>query len=182
MEQLASITVTRPRGLVGALRKFRILCDGVEVAQISNDSSSQIQLAAGVHTIQVKCDWLGGPPLEVTLQPGETRHLVCGSADDVVQLLLATLFLRNSYLRPRVVTAAERESQLQRPRPAWGRALLYCVIWGLILASLAFAIMILTPSTSQSGSARAEKLGQVVGSLLVSGWFVILIRAYSKRT
>lgn len=129
MEQLASINVTRPRAWVGAIRKFRILCDGVEIAQISNDSTSQIQLAAGAHSIQVKCDWLSGPPLEVTLQPGETRHLVCGSADDVVQLLLATLFLHNSYLQPRVVAAEEGESHMQRSRPAWGRALLYCVIW-----------------------------------------------------
>ena len=49
MEQLASINVTRPRAWVGAIRKFRILCDGVEIAQISNDSTSQIQLAAA-HT------------------------------------------------------------------------------------------------------------------------------------
>jgi hypothetical protein len=182
MEQLASISVTRPRALVGAIRKFRILCDGVELAQISNDSTSQIRLAAGTHSIQVKCDWLGGPPLEVTLQPGETRHFVCGSADDVVQLLLATLFLRNFYLRPRVVTSAEGESHQQRTRPAWGRALVYCIIWALILMALASAIMILTPSTPRSGSSRDQALGQLVGFLLVVGWFVILIRAYSKRT
>jgi len=181
MEPLANITITRPRAFVGWAKKLRVLCNGAEVARLANNSTVNIPLPVGTHSIQIKFDWLGGKPLEVTLLPGRTLHLMCGSVDDVLQSTLALFFLPNTYLRPHAISAAEYQSNLQRPRPAWGKGALYCALLAVLLAAVAFALVNLVTTVPDRAPAMFKVMGVIVGIVLAAGCGVILNRTYTKR-
>lgn len=180
MEQTATVTITRPRALVAAARKFRVLCNGAEVARLANGSTASFRVPVGTHAVQIKSDWLGGKPLALTLRSGQTCHLICGSPGDVIQSFLATFFLPNTYLRPRIVDAGEHQAAVDHPRPAWGRAVFYLVVWTLLMLIVPFGLLTIFGSALPT-PAQLSRAGQISGFLIVLGWAFILYRAYTRR-
>ncbi|MBS0206758.1 MAG: hypothetical protein JSS49_28110 [Planctomycetes bacterium] len=181
MEQTSTLTVIRRRALTAAVRKFRILCDGVEVAKIANNSTVTLTLPPGRHSVQVKFDWLGAKPIEITLLPDQDHQFVCGSADDFGQSLLASLCLQNTYLQLRPVD--EHQPLDVTRRPNWGRGALYCASWfGVvaILSAIAVTFIISEHLPENVEEARTQAAGLVAGMLLGIGWCVILLRTYTK--
>lgn len=183
----ATVTIRRPRGLVGAIRKFPVLCDGVEVARVTNNATVTFSVPAGRHAFLVKFDWLCAKPLEVTLAPGEHLHLICASPDDFAQSMLATFGASNTYLQLRPQNASDRESNSTIAgvsRFPWGKVVIQSAVWLAIVTMISvimMAIIMNSDSSEQLQESRSQITGQIAGFLVVIGWALIAFRAFNNH-
>lgn len=186
VETSATVTIRRPKGLVGAIRKFPVLCNGVEVARVANNATVTFSVPAGKHAFLVKFDWLCAKPLKVTLAPGEQLFLICATPDDFTQSLLATFRLSNTYLQLRRQSAAD-ETRIASERPApfpWKTVGLQCAAWFAIIVAFSVIMMVIimnAEGNEQLQEARAGVMGMITGVLLVIGWAVVVLRAFTNH-
>ncbi|MDR0770450.1 MAG: hypothetical protein LBE75_04545 [Burkholderiales bacterium] len=97
----ALITVSRDSGYADYLRKYRVICDGVEIGQIANGKSAKFTISTGAHSLVIKIDWCGSNEVHFNIDTGQSLHFDCGSNLRGWRLFLASyygLFARNKYL------------------------------------------------------------------------------------
>lgn len=80
------------------VRKYQILVDGKNVAELARGDEIAIPLAPGQHTVQMKIDWCTSPKLQVDCSAGQTVVLECGpNANPLVAMLYITIW-KSKYL------------------------------------------------------------------------------------
>lgn len=77
---LGRLVIRRQPGSSSILRAFRVLVDGNQVGRLRQDGELAVDVEPGTHAVQIKVDWAGSKPLEVTAGPGEVIRLVCETA------------------------------------------------------------------------------------------------------
>jgi|1186.fasta_scaffold215348_2 hypothetical protein len=75
---MPSITITRPKTVLrDRARRYRIVVDGSEIAQVSHGETTAIEVAPGPHEVRAKIDWCTTPAAmisgdaQLTVQPGD---------------------------------------------------------------------------------------------------------------
>jgi hypothetical protein len=77
---------------------YRVLVDGRQRAEVSDDSTVQIGLTPGEHRVSLRVKWCGSRELPVTIQPGVIVRVECRpNAKPLLALLYITLW-RNDYI------------------------------------------------------------------------------------
>ena len=84
---------------------YRVLVDGRQRAEIGDDSTVQIGLTPGEHTVCLRVKWCGSPELRFTIQPGEIVRMECLPAARPVLALLYITIWRNQYIALNTVTS-----------------------------------------------------------------------------
>lgn len=79
-------------------RKYTVLLDGKEVAQVSNGSEAVFDVEPGKHTVQMQIDWCQSRKFEVDASIAEPLILECGpNASPFLAFLYVTLW-KNDYI------------------------------------------------------------------------------------
>ena len=90
-----SIKIRRATGWQDKLRAYKVLLDGVVVAEITQGCHADIPATAGAHTVQLKIDWCSSPLLHVEVGSEEDLTLECGpNAKPLLSLLYVTFLCR----------------------------------------------------------------------------------------
>lgn len=66
-----------PLAWTDRFRPYRVEIDGQAVGKLKQGNSFDLQLAPGLHTVQLKVDWTGSPVYSFVVDPGRTTHLAC---------------------------------------------------------------------------------------------------------
>ena len=86
-------------------RNYRVLVDGVQKAQIGDDSTVQIGVMPGTHRVQLAIDWCRSPEVEFTIEHGGIARMECRpNAKPLLALLYITIW-RNRYIALETVTS-----------------------------------------------------------------------------
>ena len=79
-------------------RDYRVFVDGAQKAQIVNDSTVQIGVLPGPHTVQLRIDWCTSPEVPFTIEHGGIVRMECqANARPLLALLYITVW-RNKYV------------------------------------------------------------------------------------
>jgi hypothetical protein len=89
----ATLRVRRVRNSWALLRRLVVLVDGEKAGMIRPGKTATIEVAAGIHSVAVRMDWVQSPAVEATCVDGTTTDL-----DAFSQWFLAALV--NEFLRP----------------------------------------------------------------------------------
>ena len=76
-----------------ALRRYRLLVDGIEVGRLGRGKTARVRVPAGRHTVQMEIDGATSQPLPIDVAPDVTLSLVCEPA-------ASTLHSRDHLERP----------------------------------------------------------------------------------
>lgn len=79
-------------------RDYQILVDGVARASVGNDSTVEIPVEPGAHSVRMKVDWCYSRELLITADADAPVLLECGPNASPILAVLYTTILRNSYL------------------------------------------------------------------------------------
>lgn len=98
------LVVRRVRSLrADAARSYRVLVDGVQRAELVNDSTVQIGVTPGTHRVQLSIDWCRSRAVEFAIEHGQIVRMECRpNANPLTALLYITLW-RNNYVNLKVV-------------------------------------------------------------------------------
>ena len=99
-DNLGRVAVRREPGSSSILRAFRVLVDGKEVGRLRRDGELGVDVEPGTHAVQIRIDWAGSKPLEVTVGPGEVVRLVCEPAP-FIQGLISIFRAPSEYIQLR---------------------------------------------------------------------------------
>lgn len=105
---MSQIVVRRTKALwQDRLRGYRVLVDGHDVASVENDSSVEIPVLPGTHSVRLQIDWCQSQEMRVEIKSGESVELVCGPNSTPLLALLYITTMRKNYiwLRPAGSTA-----------------------------------------------------------------------------
>jgi hypothetical protein len=84
---------------------YSVLVDGLQKAQVGDDSTVQIGLTPGEHRVRLRVKWCGSRELKFTIQPGEIVRMECRpKAKPLLALLYITIW-RNDYIALDTVTS-----------------------------------------------------------------------------
>ena len=95
------IRISRVTSYADRFRRYRILVDGVDRAQISAGQTIEIPVTAGEHSVVAKIDWCGSPTMKLTVDSDSVVSLECASNLQGMRVFLVSfyvLFYRNHYL------------------------------------------------------------------------------------
>ena len=90
-----------PSGMYGRLRRYGVVVDGRRLARLGQGERRTVAVPAGHHTVTATLDWVASEPVPVTLEPGQTVRLRCGTQVHGKELLFLW-----KYLLPRVAGGA----------------------------------------------------------------------------
>ena len=86
-------------------RKYRVLVDGGQRAEIGNDETVQVPVTPGEHMLRLQIDWCRSRDLPVSIRHGEILRLECKpNAWPLLMLLYITIW-RNKYISLDTVTS-----------------------------------------------------------------------------
>jgi hypothetical protein len=93
---MGTLVVFRPKTTYrDRARRYRILLDGSEVAQLRHGESARLDVEAGRHAVQARIDWATTPELAIEVVEGATVALRCEPGGSVL-----SAFVRpKAYLR-----------------------------------------------------------------------------------
>lgn len=77
---MATILLRRRGGWQDALRSYRVFIDGIAVGDIRRNAEFSVSVEPGLHTVQLKIDWLGSPETRVAVEANQVCILECGPA------------------------------------------------------------------------------------------------------
>jgi len=80
------------------VRKYSILLDGKEVAEVSNGSEVAFDVEAGEHEVQIKIDWCTSRKLEIDVPSAGPLTLECGPNASPFTALLYIFLWKNDYI------------------------------------------------------------------------------------
>ena len=86
-------------------RKYRVLVDGGQRAEIGDDETVQIPVTPGRHVIRMKIDWCRSRDLQVDLRHGEILRLECKANAWPLLIPLYITIWRNKYISLDTVTS-----------------------------------------------------------------------------
>ena len=73
-----AIVLTRVKGgYRDMLRGYKLLVDGAERGVVKRGQQVRVELAPGMHTLQLKIDWCTSQEERVFLRPGELGYFSC---------------------------------------------------------------------------------------------------------
>ena len=75
----AAIIVRRTSQFANKLRSIQIYIDGEQVGAVKDGQAATFPVPSGQHEVYAKIDWQTSRPLDLTVKPGETITLECGS-------------------------------------------------------------------------------------------------------
>ena len=58
--------------------RYKVRVDGTKTGTLGPDEELPLEVAPGIHEVQVKLDWGTSPRLVVQVEPGEIQRLRCG--------------------------------------------------------------------------------------------------------
>ncbi len=91
----ARIHVERaPGGMVGRMRAYRIMIDGVLVGEVKRGGSRTIDADWGYHEFHLAMDWTTSPSLQLELAPGGEVRVRCWSRGSPLSALYWLTFGR----------------------------------------------------------------------------------------
>ena len=79
----SKLRIVRGGGWQDALRSYKVFVDGQLVGELKRNSELALPVTQGLHTVQLRIDWLGSPEVSVRVGAGQTRLLSCRRADSV---------------------------------------------------------------------------------------------------
>lgn len=88
----ARISISRESGYADFRRDYRVVCDGVEVARISDGMSKELTIAPGTHRLIVKIDWCASNEVGFTIGADQVLGFSCGSNLRGLRVLLAVYY------------------------------------------------------------------------------------------
>ncbi|MEH3077854.1 MAG: PEGA domain-containing protein [Quadrisphaera sp.] len=71
---MPTISIRREYGS-GLLRRMKVLVDGQPVGWLRNDSTIDVEVPAGTHSVQVRMDWQRSAPVTMTLSEDQRVDL-----------------------------------------------------------------------------------------------------------
>lgn len=77
----SKLCIVRGGGWQDALRSYKVFLDGQLVGELKRNSELALPVPQGLHTVQLRIDWLGSPEVAVRVGVGQTRLLSCRPAD-----------------------------------------------------------------------------------------------------
>lgn len=77
----SKVRIVRGGGWQDALRSYKVFLDGQLVGELKRNSELALPVTQGLHTVQLRIDWLGSPEVAVRVGVGQTRLLSCRPAD-----------------------------------------------------------------------------------------------------
>lgn len=89
---MPTLHLTREPDTGGILRRMTFYVDGLAVARLRRGQSADIEAVVGVHTVEVRMDWLRSEPLTVEAVNGTTVTLTGALAER--STTFASFFLR----------------------------------------------------------------------------------------
>ncbi|MCL2298135.1 MAG: hypothetical protein FWC38_02720 [Proteobacteria bacterium] len=100
-QKSALITISRERDDREILRKYRVICDGIEIGRISYGSSAEFTISPGSHCLILKIDWCSSNEIHFDIDADRGLRFTCGSNLRGWRWLLVfyyALFARKRYL------------------------------------------------------------------------------------
>jgi hypothetical protein len=98
-ESQGTVIVHRVSRRADLLRAYVVEIDGEDVGTVRDGETLQLQVATGPHTARVRVDWLGSPPVNVSVPPRGAVRLRCANAvTNPLQFVRAMTGARNRYL------------------------------------------------------------------------------------
>jgi hypothetical protein len=85
-------------------RKYRVLVDGQQRAELGDDETVQIPVTPGPHVVRMKIDWRRSRDLPVDIRHGEIVRLECKPRSSPFLTLLYITIWRNKYISLDTVT------------------------------------------------------------------------------
>lgn len=102
---MSTIKITRDSGYADRVRKYKVICNGEEVAKIGNGESIEFETKPGEKEIYLKIDWCRSNKIIVNVPPGGEVSLQAGSSlrgTAVFMAIVYVLFMPHKYLWLRV--------------------------------------------------------------------------------
>ena len=96
---MANINITRKAGgWVDRARKYKVLVDGEERAEIGAGDSKVIPVSPGTHEVSMKIDWARSEAVTVDVADGNDATLYCEPNANPVSVLYYVSFGRKNYI------------------------------------------------------------------------------------
>ncbi len=98
---MSKIKLSRDSGYADRVRKYKVICDGEEVAQVGNGETIEFETAPGEKEIYLKIDWCRSNKVTVSVPPGGEAKLNGGSSLRGFKVFIAVfyvLFMPSKYL------------------------------------------------------------------------------------
>jgi len=77
---------------------YRVLVDGAQRAELSDDSTVQIGLTPGEHRVRLRVKWCGSREVPFTIRPGEILRMESRPKGIPLLALLYITLWRNDYI------------------------------------------------------------------------------------
>ncbi|HEY9030891.1 MAG TPA: hypothetical protein VIM93_05975 [Kangiella sp.] len=102
---MSRIKITRDSGYADRVRKYKVICNGDEVAMVGNGESIEFETSSGEKEIYLKIDWCRSNKVTINVPPGGEVRLQGGSSlrgPKVLMAIVYVLFMSHKYLWLRV--------------------------------------------------------------------------------
>ena len=73
----AHVRLIRPDSWRGRLSAYKVIIDGKKQGTIKNDETRKFEISPGRHRVQVRINWTGSRPLDISVRPDSTVSLEC---------------------------------------------------------------------------------------------------------
>lgn len=94
----STIRFVRPPGFADAIRSYRIVLDGRQVGTIARNTTLEVKVPAGTHSLEASVDWGRSKPLAVTTAPDQTIEVAVTNTFGAWLGIWAATFGRKRYL------------------------------------------------------------------------------------
>lgn len=98
---MSKITISRDSGYADRVRKYKVICNGEEVAKVGNGETIEFEVPPGEKEVYLKIDWCRSNKVAVSVPPGGEVHLQGGSSlrgTAVFMAIVYVLFMPHKYL------------------------------------------------------------------------------------
>jgi hypothetical protein len=157
---LGTVEVRREGGyLRDSARAYRVLIDGAVTGTISAGANLAVAVRPGEHRVDLKLDWYRSNPLRLSVEPGQTVHLMSRPARGA-RALLALVYPRLPYIDVHRVEASEDDATMDGEAGGEARAVRktltrVLVAWTLVTAAVAVVVSAFGLSPLATGGVTA---------------------------
>lgn len=98
---MSRIKIARDSGYVDRVRKYKIFCNSINIGEIGNGETIEVDVPPGENTIHLGIDWCTSNKMTCNISAGETVSFSCGSSLKGLKIFLSLIyitFLRHKYL------------------------------------------------------------------------------------
>lgn len=84
---MASIKIRRPWQYTNWLRSYIVLLDGVGIGKVRNNSTIELPVNPGAHSLQLKISWCRSNVVPFSVGANETAMFECGSMNAFLAII-----------------------------------------------------------------------------------------------